>query len=150
VELYFPAAPSAAAPPPVAAASPAATAALRGGTEHVLIADDDPAVRRVAMRALSRFGYRVLPVDDGAQALEAFRAHGDTIDLVVSDMTMPRMTGLELYRRLRAGHSAVRFLFTSGYELSREETAADPRLRSLAKPWTVDELVRAVREFLDS
>ncbi len=122
VELYFPAQSGV-----VRASEPtgAPDTELRGGPETVLIADDDPAVRRVVMRTLARFGYGVLPVHDGLEALEAFRAHGATIDLVISDMTMPRMTGLELYRSLRADGSAVRFLFTSGHELSKDESLVD-------------------------
>jgi len=147
VELFFPALRGAV---DVAPARAPQAAEVRGGQETIVVADDDVAVRRVVLRALSRAGYAVLPVHDGLQALEACRAHGAEIALVISDMTMPRMTGAELYRALRGEGSAVKFLFSSGYERKDGDEATDPRARSVPKPWTVEELLRAVRELLDA
>jgi len=147
VELFFPALRGAV---DVAPARAPQAAEVRGGKETIVVADDDVAVRRVVLRALSRAGYAVLPVHDGLQALEACRAHGAEIALVISDMTMPRMTGAELYRALRGEGSAVKFLFSSGYERKDGDEATDPRARSVPKPWTVEELLRAVRELLDA
>lgn len=147
VELRFPAVYGEAESPEP---STAPATELRGGKETVLVADDDPAVRRVVVRALTRFGYGVSPVQNGLEALEAYRTRHGAFDLVISDMTMPRMTGLELYRSLRAQGSAVKFLFTSGLELNQDESSPDPNVRSVPKPWTADELVRAVRELLDA
>lgn len=144
IDLYFPVA----ARSEEAAAAPAAAPVPLGGTETILVADDDAAVRRVCVRALQHFGHQVLATADGAEALTALHAQGGKVALIISDMTMPRMTGLELYRRLRSEGSTAKFLFTSGDELSLRELAADPNLRVLQKPWTIEELARAVRGLL--
>ena len=145
IDLYFPAAGGGEQP-----GATAETSALLapGGSETILVADDDPAVRRVCVRALTHFGHRVLAAADGAEALTILRAHDGDVQLIISDMMMPKMTGLELYQRLRSEGRASKFLFTSGDELSVRELAADPGLRVLQKPWTIEELAGAVREFL--
>jgi len=145
VDLYFPVAEGAAAG---AAAAPAAAPAPLGGTETIIVADDDPAVRRVCVRALQHFGHRVLAAADGAEAFALLQSHAGGVDLVITDMTMPRMSGVELYRRVRSEGSPMKFLFTSGDELAIHELARDPGLRVLQKPWTVEELARAVRDLL--
>jgi len=108
-------------------------------------------VRRVLGRALERFGYRVLSAADGAEALAALEQRHWAVDLVISDANMPKMTGPELYRALRASGRAIRFLSTSGgpTRLNADAAEPDPYLRVLPKPWTVEELVTAVRDLLN-
>ena len=150
IELFFPAAPAGAAAertsgPHADAAPPAAL-----GAATLLIADDDAAVRRVLGRALERFGYRVLSAADGAEALATIERREWAVDLIISDANMPKMSGPELYRALRASGRAMRFLATSGGAARLQADAAepDPYLRVLPKPWTVEELVTAVRDLL--
>jgi CheY-like chemotaxis protein len=114
----------------------------------LLLVDDDPAVRRVVGRALERFGYRVVYAADGAEALALLEQHGGAVDLVISDSNMPVMTGSELYRALRGSGRTLRFLCASGGPIEPIEEAADPRWRVLQKPFTLDELLLAVREML--
>lgn len=114
----------------------------------LLIVEDDAAVRRVLERLLVRFGYRVLSVADGEEALALLGQLRAAVDLVISDANMPKMTGPELYRALRASGNAVRFLFASGGAIDAGAGAGDLNLRVLPKPYTVEELVRAVREML--
>ena len=148
IELFFlAAAPGTEAEAPGAGRS-ATSRPASTGVSTLLIADDDPAVRRVLTRTLERFGYRVLTAADGAEALATLEAHGDAIALVISDSNMPRMSGPELYRAVRASGYAVPFLATSGGPAEPGAAAADPNLRVLPKPWTVEELVHAVRELL--
>jgi two-component system cell cycle sensor histidine kinase/response regulator CckA len=132
------------------AKAPSAPGGIKGRKETLLIADDDASLRRVMMRALSRFGYGVLPVTNGEEALAALRAHPGAIDLVISDVSMPRKTGLELYREVRSHDAGMKFLFTSGYEMPEHEKSGDPNLRTLQKPWTLEEMTQAVRDLLDA
>jgi CheY-like chemotaxis protein len=144
IELYFRAAPGAAASAP----APAAATSHRAAGRTILIADDNPSVRSVLTQALERFGYAVVAVADGAEALTELDRRGDAVDLVISDSGMPNLTGPQLYRALRAAHRNVRFLSTSGSPNEETVTGQDPRWRMLPKPWTVDELVTAVRDIL--
>jgi len=122
------------------------------GTETVLVVEDEEDLRAFARRALERHGYTVLVAADGVEALAVLRERGDGIALVLSDMVMPRVGGLQLEREMREAGMAVPVLFTSGYPAM---SADDRRLRAaggpfLPKPWTVGDLLRKVREVLDS
>jgi CheY-like chemotaxis protein len=124
---------------------------LPHGTETVLVVEDEEAIRRSARRILERYGYRVLAAPDGEEAAEFLREHGDEIDLVVSDVVMPKVGGLQLYEEARDSGMAPRFLFTSGYApgeiLERAGSEGEPLF--LRKPWTVSDLLLSVREALD-
>ncbi len=133
------------------AAAEAAPAELPHGTETILLVEDEAAIRRSAQRILERYGYRVLAAPDGQEAAEFLREHGDQIDLVISDVVMPRLGGLQLYEEARDSGNAPTFLFTSGYApgevLERLDGKGQPLF--LRKPWTVSDLVLRVREALD-
>ena len=153
IRLCFP---ESAAGERTAAAAPAAPAApadreVRGGTETILLVEDDPSLRRAAQRVLENAGYGVLLAGDGVEALEICAVRAAEIALVFTDLVMPRMGGAHLYHEVRRAGAAPRFLFTSGYTDRdvREEEALDPGLPFLNKPWDVDQLLRAVRQVLD-
>ncbi len=133
-----------------AEAEPAAD--LVGGTENILLVEDDEAIRRLAKRLLERFGYHVVVAVDGQDAAEFLREHGGDIDLVISDVVMPRMSGPELLDIARSGGNRVRFIFTSGYamEQTRLQTPVLARHPFLHKPWTVAELLTTIRTVLDA
>ncbi|HXF95471.1 MAG TPA: ATP-binding protein, partial [Gemmatimonadales bacterium] len=134
-----------------AAAIPAPVDAVAGGTETILVVEDEEVLRRSAKRALERLGYTVLLAADGVEALDLFRANAQRIELVVADGVMPRMGGRDLYAALRREGSTVKFLLASGYALRESGAAAsgvDP-IPFLPKPWTLAELGRKVREVLD-
>ena len=136
---------------PAGAGARAEPAAVRGGTETVLLVEDEAAVRSVASRILSGAGYRVLTAQDGAEALRLLDTWHRTVDVLVTDVVMPEMAGPELARHVRERYPAMRVLFTSGYA---EETIAhhgvlDPGLAFLAKPYPPADLMRKVREVLD-
>ncbi len=144
--LYFPAAlenqperSEPAAPGPIS----------RQGT--VLVVEDEEAVRRTACRTLERAGFRALPASDGIEALELLRTKGQEIDLVLSDVVMPRMGGIEFYERAReAGWGSIPFLFASGYPLTSAVGggASLAGLPFLRKPWTPADLVGRVSDLL--
>jgi two-component system cell cycle sensor histidine kinase/response regulator CckA len=146
VRVLLPAAESAARP----SAPEGDTTQLRG-TETILLAEDEDALRRAATRVLEKHGYRVLEAANGAEALELFGKHELEIALIVADVVMPTLGGPQLLRELRQAGKTVRVLFTSGYTARdvQETTALDPSLPFLAKPWTITDLLRRVREVLD-
>ena len=123
-----------------------------GGSETILIAEDEASIREVARAALEGHGYEVLLAADGEEALEQLHRHGSAIDLVVADLVMPRLGGSELRREASRLVPEVRFLITTGYA-ARDVPAIDPdrplETPVLQKPWTVQDLRARVREILD-
>jgi PAS domain S-box-containing protein len=136
---------------PTEAGPPKAASDLPRGTETILLVEDEEGIRRSAGRILRRFGYDVLVAADGEEALALYRRHRDQIDLVISDVVMPRMGGTGLYQQLQADPHPPRFIFTSGYAARDvgDREALDRAGPLLQKPWTVDELLRRVRQALD-
>jgi PAS domain S-box-containing protein len=120
------------------------TVAHRHGT--VLVVEDDEPIRRLVVRSLTQAGFRVLESADGEQALKASREYAGEIDVVVTDIVMPRMGGTELVERLRAERPDVRVLFTSGYaeEFFSRRGELDPGVELLAKPYTPTALIERV------
>jgi CheY-like chemotaxis protein len=146
VSLRFPLTPEARgsdAPPPW-------PGVIRGGTETLLLVEDEEAIRGAAKRGLEQLGYRVLVAGDGHEALKILRG-GRGVDLVISDSMMPRLGGAELYERIRESGIRVKFLLASAYTPQETAEAATPRsdIPFLPKPWTLNELTRKVRELLD-
>ena len=125
--------------------------AARGGSEGILVVDDEEAVLRLAVRTLQRAGYGVFAAADPDQALELFCQHRSEIDLVLSDLVMPRVSGRELMQEIRKLGSTVPFLFSSGYSDGgvHRGFVLDEGIRLLTKPYELDELKRGVREALD-
>ena len=130
-----------------------AAAAAGGGAETILVAEDEAAIREVARAALEHHGYTVLLARDGEEALDLLELHTGEIDLVITDLVMPRLGGSELRREARRVAPEVRFLLTTGYAerdvpaVGSEQPHDAPLLQ---KPWTVQELRARVREVLDS
>ena len=122
--------------------------AVEGGTETVLIVEDDEMVRRLAARILRRQGYRVIETAGGEEALCAAADHAWPIHLLLTDVVMPGMSGRELADRLRAERPGLKVLYCTGYT---EETLGrhgvfDPGTALIPKPFTPDQLARKVRE----
>jgi PAS domain S-box-containing protein len=134
-----------------AAASKVDRRRLPGGTETLLLVEDEAAVRSSARRLLERQGYTVLEARHGADALRIVEESGRHVDLVVTDLVMPEMGGKELAERLRAHRPALKVLFMSGY--TEKAIAAGgvmpPHTGFVEKPFTVEQLMRRLREILD-
>jgi CheY-like chemotaxis protein len=126
------------------------TPEIRGGTETILLVEDKEALRRVTTRLLEGLGYSVIQAADGAQALALYHRNRDRIDLVITDMVMPKMHGHELYRAVRDTKSTVPFLFASGYSPAelRSRAALGEDVKHLPKPVTLETLAHAIREAL--
>jgi PAS domain S-box-containing protein len=120
--------------------------AVAAGSERVLVVENEDGLRRLAVEVLRSAGYVVTPAADGEAALQCVAR--EVPDLVVSDVVMPRMGGVELARRLAASHPSVPVLFMTGYvdQASRDQLQG---AEVLVKPFGVDELVARVGEILD-
>ncbi|PYR91194.1 MAG: hypothetical protein DMF84_17985 [Acidobacteria bacterium] len=114
--------------------------------ETILLVEDEPAVRQLFAHALARAGYAVYEARNGQEAMKVFDQHGDAIDLLLTDMKMPYMTGAELAHHLRGRRRTLKLLCISGYP-----GQLDPDLANdfLAKPFSRDDLLKKVREVLD-
>ena len=116
------------------------------GRETILLVEDEPAVRQLFAHALAKAGYRVYEARNGQEALKVFDQHGDQIDLLLTDVRMPYMGGIELAQHLRARRRTLKLLCVSGYPGHPDgDLAAD----FLAKPFSRDDLLAKIREVLD-
>jgi PAS domain S-box-containing protein len=122
------------------------------GTETVLLAEDDETVRGLVREVLQQRGYLVLEARNGMEALEMADGHNGRIDLLVTDVIMPHMSGRELVERLRPLHPETRILFMSGYTDNAVVPQVDlaPGTEFLQKPFAPENLARKVREVLDA
>jgi two-component system, cell cycle sensor histidine kinase and response regulator CckA len=124
---------------------------LPGGSETLLLVEDETAVRSSTRRLLERHGYAVLEARHGADALRTVDEAGHEVDLVVTDVVMPEMGGRELVDRLRARRPGLKVLYMSGY--TQKAIATDgimpPRTGFVEKPFTMEQLLRRLRELLD-
>jgi two-component system, cell cycle sensor histidine kinase and response regulator CckA len=122
-----------------------------GGRETVLFVEDEVALRDLIHRVLTNGGYTVLAAGDGQEALGLVEAHAGPIDVIVTDVIMPLMSGPELAARIRMRDPGVQLLYVSGYTAdqlrSQTDLGADATL--LPKPFTSDGLLRKIREVLD-
>jgi CheY-like chemotaxis protein len=120
-----------------------------GGSGNVLLVEDEEAVRRLIATILEQHGYHVLVANDGEEALSVYKHARPRIDLLISDVVMPRMRGNELAAHLRELQPEMRVLFISGYtdpSISNQVISAGSNF--LQKPFKVDALLRAVNDAL--
>lgn len=121
------------------------------GTETILLVDDESLVRETARIALEAVGYVVLIAADGEAAWRCFEEHPGVIDLLISDVVMPRMSGRQLVERIRERHRGTRILYMSGYtDDAIVWSGIDAGVPFLQKPLTPSNLCRKVREVLDA
>jgi signal transduction histidine kinase/CheY-like chemotaxis protein len=122
-----------------------------GGLETVLVCDDDEDVRALLVSVLSLRAYTVLSATSGAQALDVTRRHGAPVDLLVTDVAMPEMGGMELAAALRKTNPALSVLYISGYTDNADLLSAPlgPNTHYLAKPFLPGDLTRLVSSILE-
>jgi two-component system cell cycle sensor histidine kinase/response regulator CckA len=119
------------------------------GTAHVLLVDDEPLLRQFAARVLSEGGYAVYEATDGADALEQVEARAALLDVVVSDIVMPRVNGVELLQALSLSHPELPVVLMSGYGVAQLcERGIPPPCVILAKPFLAEHLLDEVRRCL--
>jgi two-component system cell cycle sensor histidine kinase/response regulator CckA len=132
--------------------APKPSAEIPAGTETVLLTEDEQDVREIAREFLESGGYRVIEAKNGKEAIAIAAEHRGKIDLLVTDMVMPGMTGQELAVRLQQEHSGLSVVFMSGYSehAATEMANADPSVRLLTKPFSRGAILRTVREILQT
>jgi len=120
------------------------------GTETILLAEDEQDVRAVAREFLESGGYTVIEARDGADALKKVEKYDGAIDLLVTDMVMPGITGQELTAKLQKSRPEIRVLYMSGYseQAAADSTRGNSSLRLLAKPFSRWAMLRAVHDIL--
>jgi PAS domain S-box-containing protein len=123
-----------------------------GGTETVLLAEDDNVVRKFMAQTLQAFGYTVIEAVDGEHAIELFNRHKDGVQLLILDVVMPKVNGREVYRRICRQGSSLPVLFSSGYtaDIINKNGMLDEGLSFMSKPVTPSELLARVRSALSS
>lgn len=135
--------------PSVEAKQKAAATLPRGGSETILLADDDESVRLVTELMLTAAGYRVVVAEDGQAAVAVHQEQVRAIDLAVLDVSMPGLSGAQALLRMRERQAGLKAVFLSGY--AEDEAVAAGKLGSafLAKPYAAAELLAVVRRVLD-
>jgi DNA-binding NtrC family response regulator len=148
-KIYFPCVPDR----PVSGVVPdgRAEAVLRG-TETILLVEDEDALRRAAGESLRLRGYTVVEARDGFDALRVTKNHGANIQLAITDVVMPNMSGGELAKELEILCPQTRMLFVSGYagQTVLDHNVVDVENNFLQKPFTLRQLATKVRTVLDS
>ena len=131
---------------------------LLGGTETILVAEDEEALRNLARAILEGLDYTVLLAKDGEEAVEMYKANRERIDMLLLDVVMPRMGGMEAYKRIREMGGDVPMIFMTGYStetvqsrfVKQNELMEELGALVLQKPYNVEGLGRKIREVLDN
>ena len=123
----------------------------KGGTETVLVAEDDQAVRKLTMNVLERFGYKVIAAEDGEEAIKKFKENKKEIQLLLLDVIMPKKNGKEVYEEIKKINPRIKTIFLSGYtaNLIHKKGILEEGLNFMLKPVSPKELLKKVRETLD-
>ena len=120
------------------------------GSGTVLVVDDEETIRNMACLLLDELGFDYLTASDGEEAIQIFRSSSEAIDLVIMDVSMPRMGGLEASRQLKDLRADLKVILTSGTNerksLKAEDLSAD--VSFLQKPFEINSLTLAIRQAL--
>jgi two-component system cell cycle sensor histidine kinase/response regulator CckA len=123
---------------------------IPGGTETILLVEDESSVQTVVGRLLRKLGYTVLIADDGLEGASLFAQCSEEIDLVITDIVMPGQTGIEMAQELRSRRPGLKILFLSGYAGHDPDSLESPLPQPfLPKPFSVEALAESVRGILD-
>jgi DNA-binding response OmpR family regulator len=122
-----------------------------GGTETVLLAEDDEDARATMSEMMRMIGYTVLEASDGEEAVRMFMENKDRIQLVFLDVRMPRKNGRVVYEEITTLHPQTKFLFISGYTADIMDSfgVSEGEINFISKTASPDEILRRIREVLD-
>ncbi len=125
---------------------------LKQGVETILLVEDEELVRNLSRQVLEACGYCVIEAKDGFEALELCQINGPEIDLLLTDVVMPMMSGRELAEKILRTHPHIKILFTSGYteDAIVQHGVRESELNFIQKPFSFNEIAHKVRELLDS
>jgi PAS domain S-box-containing protein len=149
IHVYLPRVP---APPPPAYKKPTGKK-VRGGTETILVLEDDVSVRHISVRVLRALGYKVMEAASSNDARQLLSENGGRkVDLLLTDMVMPHISGRRFADALRAAHPNIKVLFISGYleESLQPSDRCEPGMFFLPKPFDSEQLAAKVREALEA
>jgi CheY-like chemotaxis protein len=123
----------------------------KGGTETVLVAEDDPALRNLTKTMLESFGYTVIEAVDGEDAINKFKENKDRIQLLIFDVIMPRENGRDAYEDIKGISHDIKAVFMSGYsaDIIQSKGMLEDGMEFISKPVLPNELLRKVRDVLD-
>jgi len=121
---------------------------VQGGSETILVVEDEEFVRNIAVKTLAKFGYTVLTASDGAEGLDKFQKHMNDIDLVILDLTMPKLSGEQVLESIIRIKPDAKVVICSG---SNEQVCGTFSYAKgfLMKPYQIADLARTVRQTLD-
>jgi CheY-like chemotaxis protein/two-component sensor histidine kinase len=124
---------------------------VKGGTETILIGEDDTQVRTLLKEVLSHAGYHVIEAVDGDDAVEAFYKNENSIHLLILDVIMPKKNGKEVYKEIKKAKSEMKVIFISGYsaDLINKKGILEAGMNFISKPVSPDDLLIKVRDVLD-
>lgn len=122
------------------------------GTETILFAEDDPLLRRLGRRIMSSVGYNVLTCHDGREGLKLFQDNAQLVDILVLDVVMPNLNGVDLALKVRESRPEMPVVFVSGYDSDLANGRRDPLPGSIriTKPYNSQDLLSAIRQILDN
>lgn len=122
-----------------------------GSGELILLVDDDDDVRQMGVDVLEVSGYKVTEASDGLNAIEAYASLKDKIALVIMDLVMPHLGGMEAAERILKINPSTKFIFVTGYDMNEEYQGKLPTNDSviLSKPFKINQLNKVIREMLD-
>jgi PAS domain S-box-containing protein len=125
---------------------------IKGGTETILIGEDDPQVRKLLKEVLSKAGYHIREAVDGEDAVKVFNKNKDNIHLLILDVIMPKKNGKEVYAEIKKVKSDVKAIFVSGYsaDIINKKSMLEVGMNFISKPILPDELLIKVRNVLDN
>ncbi|HNT37082.1 MAG TPA: response regulator, partial [bacterium] len=123
---------------------------ILGGTETILLVEDEPAILNLAQMMIERWGYRVLAASTPTEAMQLAQEHAGGIHLLITDVIMPEMNGRDLARSLHSSQPEIRTLFMSGYnaDIIAHHGVLDRGVYFIQKPFMMDELAAKIREAL--
>jgi CheY-like chemotaxis protein len=116
-----------------------------GAVATILVVEDERVVREMLSAVLARFNYRALVATDGLEGVELYRAHGERIDLVLLDLSMPGLSGIEVLAQLQSIDPDVRVVILTGFP---EDNPALAEIELVHKPFRVDELMGVIKRLI--
>jgi len=124
---------------------------VRGGTEKILLVDDEETILRMEQQMLERLGYRITTRTGSVDALEAFKANPDSFDLIITDMTMPNMTGVQLAGEIKRIRPDIPVILCTGfsYQINDEKSKALGIQGFIMKPVIMKEIAAKIRMVLE-
>jgi CheY-like chemotaxis protein len=125
--------------------------AMKGGMETILVADDEPSIRKLIHDTLTPLGYKIIEASNGVEALELFRQSESEIDMLLTDVVMPKMTGKKLAEKLLAEKPGFKILYMSGYtdNVIVHQGVLDEDIEFINKPLVPSLLTKRIREVLE-